>query len=139
MGTRQPTKKTVKTAWHRFIGSAACRWLQKVTVLTIFSLVVNHLTTPESFPGNELYKFPIEGFLSTILLYFLIEIIAYLNFKSYKKKHFSKKVEIITITWFMVSTLGYITIVYIPVNIILNIIAGGETELYYLLIDCCIR
>ena len=138
MSTTQPTKNTVKTVWHTFISSSAWRWFQKAIVLTIFSLVVNHLTKRESFPNGESYRFPIEGFLSSIVLFILIGIIADLNLKFYKKKHFSKKVEIVTIVWFMASTLGYITIMYIPANIILNIVAGGQTEFYYLLIGLLI-
>jgi len=129
---------TVKTVWHTFINSSVWRWFQKATVLTLLFLVVNHLATRDSFPDSELYRFPLEGFLSSIFLCILIGIIAELNFKFYKKKHFSKKVEIATILWFMVSTLGYITIMYIPVNIILNIVAGGQTEFYYLLIGLLI-
>lgn len=138
MSTTQPTKNTVKTVWQSFISSSAWYWFQKAIILTIFSLVVNHLATRESFPDSESYRFPIEGFLSSIFLCILIGIIADLNFKFYKKKHFSKKVEIVTIVWFMASTLAYITIMYIPVNIILNIVAGGDTELYYLLIGLLI-
>jgi len=138
MNPKEPTKNTVKTVWHAFISNSAWRWFQKAIVLTIFSLVVNHLATRDSFPDSESYRFPIEGFLSSIVLCILIGIIAYLNFKFYKKKHFSKKVEIVTIAWFMASTLGYITIMYIPINIILNIVAGGQTEFYYLLIGLLI-
>ena len=138
MSTRQPTKNTVKTVWHTFISSSAWRWFQKAIVLTIFFLVANHLTKRESFPGGESYRFPIEGFLFSIVLSILIGIITYLNFKFYKKKHFSKKVEIVTVVWFMASTLGYITIIYIPINIIFNIVLGGQTEFYYLLIGLLI-
>jgi len=138
MNTTQPTQNTVKTVWHTFIISSAWRWFQKAIVLTIFFLVANHLTKRESFPDGESYKFPIEGFLSSIVLCILIGIIAHLNFKFYKKKYFSKKVEIVTIIWFMASTLGYITIIYIPVNIIFNIVLGGQTEFYYLLIGLLI-
>lgn len=138
MSTTQPTKNTVKTVWHTFISSATWRWFQKAIVLTIFFLVANHLTKRESFPDGESYRFPIEGFLSSIVLCILIGIIAHLNFKFYKKKYFSKKVEIVTIIWFMASTLGYITIIYIPVNIIFNIVLGGQTEFYYLLIGLLI-
>jgi DNA-binding LytR/AlgR family response regulator len=38
----------------------------------------------------------------------------------------------------MASTLGYITIMYIPVNIVFNIVLGGQTEFYYLLIGLLI-
>ncbi|WP_024481143.1 LytR/AlgR family response regulator transcription factor [Cellulophaga baltica] len=138
MSTAGPTKNTVKTLWHTVVSSAAWPWFQKVLAFTIFSLVVNHLASQESFPDGDAYRFPLEGFLSSIALCILIGIIAELNFKYYKKKHFSKKVEIVTIAWFMASTVGYITLMYIPVNIILNIVTGGQTELYYLVIGLLI-
>ena len=138
MSTTQPTKNTVKTLWHTFISSSAWSWFQKLIVFIIFSLVLNHLSTPESFPNGKLYRFPIEGFLTTIALCIIIGSIAELNFKFYKKKYFSKKVEIASIAWYMVSTLGYITVMYIPLGIVLNKIVGGETEFYYLLIGLLI-
>lgn len=134
MNTTQSTKNRVKTLWHTVISSAAWSWFRKIIVLTIFSLVINHLSTRDSFPDSELYRFPIEGFLSSIILSIFIGIIAHFNFKFYKKKHFSKKVEIVTIVWFIASTLGYITIMYVPVCVVFNIVAGGVTEFYYLLI-----
>lgn len=138
MSTSQPTKNALKTISLKFNHSSLWSWFQKLIVLIIFSLVVNHLSTPESFPDGKSYRFPVEGFLSTIALCILIGIIAELNFKHYKKKYFSKKVEITSISWYMVSTLGYITIIYIPLGIVLNKIAGGETEFYYLLIGLLI-
>ncbi|GGG97420.1 hypothetical protein GCM10011416_14270 [Polaribacter pacificus] len=138
MITTQQTKNKVKTAWHKFISISAWSWIQKAIILMVFSLVVNHLATRDSFPDSESYRFPIEGFLSSIVLFVLIGIIAYLNFKFYKKKYFSKKIEITAIVWFMASTLGYITIMYIPVNIIFNKVADGQTEFYYLLIGLLI-
>lgn len=135
MSTTKSTKNTVKTT---FISSSLWRWFPKAIVLTIFSLVVNHLASRDSFPDSNSYRFPIEGFLSSIVLSILIGIIAHLNFKFYKKKYFSKKVEMVTIIWFMASTLVYITIMYIPINIILNIVAGGQTQFYYLLVGLLI-
>ncbi|MBD0851959.1 LytR/AlgR family response regulator transcription factor [Maribacter arenosus] len=134
MSTTQPTKDRVKTKRHKFISSSAWRWFQIAIVLTILSLVVNHLASRDSFPDSESYRFPVEGFLASIILSTFIGIIAHLNFKFYKKKYFSKKVETFTIARFLASTLGYITIMYIPVNIILNIIAGGQTIFYYILV-----
>lgn len=134
MSTAQPTKKRVNTLWYRFIGSSAWRWFQIAIVLTILSLVVNHLATRDSFPDGETYRFPIEGFLASLILSTFVGIIAHLNFKFYKKKYFSKKVEAVTIARFLASTLGYITMMYIPVNIIFNKIAGGQTIFYYLVI-----
>ena len=138
MSAPQPTKTALKTVSRKFNHSSLWSWFQKLIVFIIFSLVVNHLSTPESFPDGKSYRFPVEGFLSTIALCILIGIIAELNFKFYKKKYFSKKVEIASISWYMVSTLGYITIMYIPLGIVLNKIAGGETEFYYLLIGLLI-
>ncbi|WP_299252087.1 LytTR family DNA-binding domain-containing protein [uncultured Lacinutrix sp.] len=138
MSINKPTKNTLKTAWHTLTSNSAWRWFQKAFVLIIFSLAVNHLATHDNFIDSESYRFPIEGFLSTIVLFILIGIITNLNFKFYKKKYFSKKIELATILWFMVSTLGYITVMYIPVNIILNIVVGGQTVFYYLLIGLLI-
>ena len=133
MSTKQPDKNTAKTLGHSPTRSVGWNWFKKVMLLVVFSLVVNHLATRESFPDGESYRFPLEGFLSSLVLCTFIGTIAYLNFKFYKKKYFSKKVEITSISWFMVSTLGYITLMYIPLGIVLNKIAGGETEFYYLL------
>jgi len=138
MSTSQSTKNTLKTVSLKFNHSSLWSWFQKLLVFTAFSLIVNHLSTPESFPDGKSYRFPVEGFLTTIVLCILIGIIAELNFKFYKKKYFSKKVEIASISWYMVSTLGYITLLYIPLGIVLNKIAGGETEFYYLLIGLLI-
>ncbi len=138
MNARQPIKNPVKKVWHTFANSSAWHWFQKAILLTIFSLVVNHLATRESFPDGESYRFPIEGFLSSITLCILIGTIAHLNFKYYKKKYFSKKIEIAKIMWFMTSTLGYVTIMYIPLNIIGNVVVGGQTDFYYLLIGLLI-
>ena len=138
MSTAQETKYTLKTKWHSFISGSVWRLAQKIILFTIFSFVVNHLASPESFPDGGSYRFPIEGFLSTIALCVLIGIIAELNFKYYRKKYFSKKVEFVSISWYMVSTLGYIAVMYIPLGIVLNKIAGGETEFYYLLIGLLI-
>ncbi|SEB87422.1 LytTr DNA-binding domain-containing protein [Tenacibaculum sp. MAR_2009_124] len=138
MSTNQPTKNTVKTVWHTRISSSVWRWSRKVIILIIFSLVANHLAAKDNFLDNESYRFPIVGFLSTIVLSILVAIIADLNFKFYKKKYFSKKVEITAIVWFMVSTLGYITIMYIPINIIIDKVADGQTVFYYLLIGLLI-
>ena len=134
MSTSKPTENALTTVSLKINRSSVWSWFQKLIVFIIFSLVVNHLSTPESFPDGSSYRFPIEGFISTIVLCILIGIIAELNFKFYKKKYFSKKVEITSISWYMVSTLGYITVMYIPLSIILNKIAGGETQFYYLLI-----
>jgi len=138
MSTIPPTKKKEKTVWHTFMSSSAWRWFRKAIVLVIFSLVVNHIAASDNFLESESYRFPVVGFLFTIVLLILIGIIADLNFKFYQKKYFSKKVEIVTIARFMATTLGYVTIMYIPINIIVEIVAGGEIQFYFILIGLLI-
>lgn len=138
MSTKQPTKNTVKIVWHLFTSSSVWRWFQKAIVLIIFSLVVNHLAASHNFLDNESYRFPTVGFLFTIVLSILVIIIADINFKFYKKKYFSKKIEIATIIRFMATTLGYITIMYVPVNIIVEIVVDGQVRFYYILIGLLI-
>ena len=118
----------------RFFKRAKWGWIQKALVLVVFSLVINHISNPSSFPGSDSYRFPIEGFLSSVVLILLIGTIAHFNFKVYERKYFSKKVELVSIARFMGSTLGYITIMYIPLNIFLNVLVGSQTTVYFLLI-----
>ncbi|MCB7479834.1 LytR/AlgR family response regulator transcription factor [Christiangramia sediminis] len=138
MSTTKPSKNNLKNIWHTVSGSTAWLWFEKLIVFILFSLVVNHLATRDSFPGSESYRFPLEGFLSSIVLCILIGIIADINFQFYKKKYLSKKVEINSIVRFIASTLGYITIMYIPLNIGFEIVAGGQMEFYSLLIGLII-
>lgn len=138
MSIKQPTKISATKDNQTFINSETWRWSKKIIIFIVFSLVVNHLSTRASFPDSEQYRFPIEGFLTSIALCILIGTIAELNFKFYKKNYFSKKVEIGSIAWYMITTLGYVTVMYIPLSIVLNKIAGGETVFYYLLIGLLI-
>jgi membrane protein YdbS with pleckstrin-like domain len=118
---------------RNFYSIEVWRLSKKFMLFVVFSLVVNHLATKSSFPGSESYSFPTAGFLSSLTLCIFIGIIAELNFRRYKQKYFSKKVDAYAISWYMISTLGYVSILYIPLGILLNKIAGVETELYYLL------
>ncbi len=138
MSTKEPSKNTLKTVWRSFASSSVWRWFQKAIILIIFSLVANHLAASDNFLDSATYRFPTVGFLFTIVFFIVVGIIAELNFKFYKKKYFSKKVEIATIIRFMASTLGYFTIIYIPVNIILEIVLDGEIQFYYTLIGLVI-
>ena len=129
MSTIQQTKNKTHTIW---------RWFKKVIVLILFSLVANHLAASDNFLENETYRFPIEGFLFTIVLSILVVIIADINFKYYTKKHFYKKIEVTAIVWFMLSTLGYITLVYIPLSMLAELILGGQIHFYFILIGLLI-
>ena len=106
MSYKQQKKSSNSKEQQTFVTNTTWRWSQKIILFIIFSLVVNHLATRDSFPGSERYRFPIEGFLSSIALCILIGTIAELNFKFYKKKYFSKK-EIIDIVS-VISLFGYL-------------------------------
>lgn len=138
MSTTKSTKDRLKKLRHSFTGGSAWGNFEKLVVFIIFSLVVNHLTTRESFPGGDSYRFPIEGFLVSLMLCVLIGIIAEINFRFYKKKYFSKKIEASNLVRYMASTLAYITIMYIPLNILINVSTGGQTTVYFLLIGLLI-
>ncbi len=138
MAIKQLNENKVKTVWQEFLRSSTWRWLQKAIVLIIFSLVVNHLAASDNFLNSESYRFPLVGFLFTIVLSIVVGLIAHFNFKFYQKKHFYKKIEVATMVKFMASTLGYVAIIYIPVNIIIGVIIDGEIQLYYILIGLLI-
>ena len=59
MSTSQPTKAALTAVLLRFNPKSLWRWFHKFIVLIILSLVVNHLSTPESLSYGELYRFPI--------------------------------------------------------------------------------
>ena len=113
-------------------------WTKKTIALIIFSLVVNHLAASHSFLDGESYRFPLVGFLFTIIFAIVVSIIADFNFKFYKQKYFSKKVEITSIAKFATSTLGYISIIYIPINILLGVFVDGKVRLYFTLVGLLI-
>lgn len=138
MSNGQPNKNALKTRWNTIINSSIWSWFKKGIIMVIFSLLVNHLAASDNFLDSNSYRFPMVGFLFTIVLLIIVGIIADFNFKFYKKKYFYKKVEAITIVRFMASTLGYITIIYIPLNIILELAIGGDLQLYYTLIGLLI-
>lgn len=145
MNISKPVKNRVTTKRNKLLNSSVKRWFKKAVVLVIFSLVANHLAASDNFLDNTSYRFPLEGFLFTIILSVLVGIIADFNFNFYKKKYFSKKVEMPYIIRFVGSTLGYIAILYIPVNIIVEIVVGEEIRFYYVLagllitlLICCI-
>ncbi|RZT00148.1 LytR/AlgR family response regulator transcription factor [Aquimarina brevivitae] len=138
MGTKPSTRNIFKKIGEVITSDTARRWIQKALILVLFSLVVNHLAHRDSFPDGESYRFPVEGFVSSIVLCIVIGFITYFNFKRYQNKYFFKKVEAATIIKFMASTLGYIVVFYIPVNLLLNVIVGAETEFYYIVIGLLI-
>ncbi|UZO79765.1 LytTR family transcriptional regulator [Aquimarina sp. ERC-38] len=138
MSIKHQKKNKIKTVCQEFLSSSTSRWLQKVIVLILFSLVVNHIAASDNFQENASYRFPIVGFLFTIGFSTLVGIIAHSNFKFHKKKYFSLKVDITKIGRFMGSTLGYIALIYIPVNVFIAVVIDGEIQFYYIVIGLLI-
>ncbi|WP_144894576.1 hypothetical protein [Lutibacter sp. Hel_I_33_5] len=101
--------------------NTAWTWFKKAMLLVLFSLIVNHIVASDNFLESSTYRFPLVGFLFTIGLLTIVGFIAHFNFKFHKKK----KVEVTSIVRFMASTLGYITLVYVPINIVLELLIGG--------------
>ena len=101
--------------------SAVFSWKlgKKLLILTFFSLVISHLSERDNFPDSDAYSFPFEGIVASMILGTIIGIIAHFNLSYYKKRYFKKQVEAVTITKFVLSTLGYIVLIYIPIYLIL--------------------
>ena len=138
MSIKRLNKNKAKTIQQEFLSGSTRRWLYKAMVLIIFSLVVNHIAASDNFLNNQSYRFPLVGFLFTIIFTILVGIVSYFNFKFYEKKYFYKQIEVAAITRFMASTLGYITIIYIPMSIVVGIVIDGEVQPYYIVIGLLI-
>jgi hypothetical protein len=106
--------------------------------LVIISLVTNHLTENDNFTFNSSYSFPLFSIITSIIIGTLVLIIADLNFKHFKEKHFTYKIIPEIIIRFLISTLGYISIIYIPIYFIIVWLKGGDYEFYYFLIGLTI-
>jgi hypothetical protein len=111
-------------------------WVRNGFIIVILSILVNHLANPENFPLNKYYKFPWFSILASILLESIILIIGYFNFKYFKNKYFTKKINSQILLHFLLSTLGYISILYILLYYGLNgLINGTETYNFYYLLN----
>jgi len=110
-------------------------WVRNGIILVILSILINHLTEPENFPLNKSYKFPWFPITASIIVGSMVLIIARFNFKYFRNKYFTKKINTQILLRFLFSTLGYITILYIPTYYVLNgLINGTESySIYHLL------
>ncbi len=126
--------KTIINSFKKHI-SFSNFWVRNGVIIVLLSIVINHLTEPENFPLNESYEFPLIPIVASIIGGILIILIASLNFKYYRNKYFTKKVNTKLLLRFLFSTLGYITILYIPIYYGLNLLVNGSVgyNFYYLL------
>ncbi len=107
-------------------------WVRNGSIVVLLSILVNHLFEPENFPFHRDYKFPLFPIIVSIISGCVIILIARFNFKYFRNKYFTKKINTQILLRFLFSTLGYITLLYIPLYY--GLINGIESyNLYYLL------
>lgn len=107
-------------------------WVKAWLAFVILTVLVNHLIQPENFPLNESYQFPLIQITISILLVSLFMAIGELNFQYFKRKYFTGSIDTHILLRFLLSTLGYDTIVYV---ILFYSINGVEAhKLYELLV-----
>ncbi|MFD0862529.1 LytR/AlgR family response regulator transcription factor [Sungkyunkwania multivorans] len=110
-------------------------WFRNGFIIIILSILSNHLFEPKNFPFNKDYKFPLLPIVVSIISGFVVILIARFNFKYFKKRYFTKAINVETLLRFLLSTLGYITVLYLFLYFGLNgLINGPEVySIYHLL------
>lgn len=103
-------------------------------VIALVSIIANHLMENDNFPMSESYDFPLLKITSSILIGILIFMLTNYNFKYYKKNYFMEQINSKALRRFLLSTLGYITILYIPSYYITLEFANQGSDLYHLFI-----
>jgi len=126
--------KTIIHSFKKYINFSNF-WFRNGFIIVILSICVNHLTEPKNFPLNKFYEFPWLSIAVSIFLGSLIIIISSFNYKHFKSKYFIKKMNTQLLLRFLFSTLGYISILYIPLYYGLNGLVNGTVgfNIYYLL------
>ena len=99
--------------------------------MAAINILVTHLSQPEFFPLNESYQFPLIPILITISFGTLVLTIVDWNFQYFQRKHFIDRLDGRSLSRFLLSTLGYISILYIPLYYLVNGLA--VYNIYYLL------
>ncbi|KZS41945.1 hypothetical protein AWE51_00440 [Aquimarina aggregata] len=107
--------------------------LQKALGLLGISVIANHLTQSDHFPLSDSYNFPLYSIITTMVIGTAVMLIAERNFKRYKNKYFLKQLNVRVLGLFLLSTLGYIVLIYIPVYYIFGWIIDADYQFYYLL------
>lgn len=103
-------------------------WVKTWLVLVVVIIVANHLTRPEHFPLNEFYQFPLLPITVSILLVSVFLVITEINFQYFKRKYFMESINIRVLSRFLLSTLGYDSIVYV---ILFYAINGVKAYYFY--------
>lgn len=112
--------------------------LQKGGFLVITALLANHLVEIDSFPFSKSYTFPLFAIFTSLLIGSFILFIAELNFRYFENKFFKQEIRTKTLTAFLLSTFGYITLLYIPCYYMVVWLQDGDFGLYYLIVGLAI-
>lgn len=108
-------------------------WVPKGLTLTVMAILANHLLEVDNFPLSDSYTFPFVSILTSLVVGSLIFIIAELNFRYFERKYFTEKINTQILVIFLSSTLGSITLLYIPCFYIVVWLQEGDFGFYYLL------
>ncbi len=105
--------------------------LKSFLLLIVISTIANHLAQSENFPFHTYYSFPYVSIIISTIIGIVVLAIAKYNFIFFEKRYFHKEITVKTLTCFLISTLGYISLAYLPIYWIVVSLRGGDFELYY--------
>ncbi len=110
-------------------------WFRNGIIIVVISILSNHLFEPKNFPFNKDYEFPLFPIVVSIITGCLVIFIAGVNFNHFKKKYFTEKINKKLLLRFLLSTLGYITLLYLILYYSLNGLINGiqSFSIYHLL------
>lgn len=109
-------------------------WIKRGIFLIVTAFLANHLMEIDSFPLSKSYKFPLFSIFISIIIGFIILLITELNFKFFENKFFKKQINTKTLISFLLSTFGYITLLYIPSFYFVVWLKKGDFGIYYLVV-----
>lgn len=110
-------------------------WFRNGVIIIVISILSNHLFEPKNFPFNKDYEFPLFPIVVSIITGCLVIFIAGINFNRFKRKHFKERINKKLLLQFVLSTLGYITLLYLILYFGLNGLINGiqSFSIYHLL------
>ena len=111
-----------------YANSAGLR--KKYLVVLIVAFLSSILSTPTYFPAHPDFQFPyflfLLSFIDGIVIIHLIDLV----YSQFERRVFSKKVEVKKILFFIVTTLGVVSLYYPAYYFLANRILGFTSELY---------
>lgn len=106
---------------------------QKLGILFLIALFINHLNGEERFPLNDDYEFPLVLIAATMLLGTIKILVSDLNFIKYKNHYFKAGVTEQSVGYFGITTLFYHFLIYLPIYFGFNWLLEENYEAYNLI------